>query len=47
MAAIDPSHSHGKPEGLDKVILDAATSPVDMATGIGLSPAGYKEYIKE
>ncbi|MFT5451330.1 MAG: universal stress protein E [Enterobacterales bacterium] len=25
MAAVDPSHSHGKPEGLDKVILDTTT----------------------
>jgi universal stress protein E len=76
MAAIDPSHSHGKPEGLDKVILDTTTSlannlsasahvahcyeaaalpiwpgvgtsPVDMGTGIGLSPMEYENYIKE
>ena len=76
MAAIDPSHSHGKPEGLDKVILDTTTSlanilsanaqvahcyeavalpiwpgvgtsPMDMGTGLGLSPVEYKEYIKE
>jgi universal stress protein E len=76
MAAIDPTHSHGKTEGLDKVILDTTTSlantlsasahvahcyeavalpiwpgigssPLDMGTGLGLSPVEYEDYVKE
>lgn len=36
LAAIDPTHSHGKPEGLDKVILDTT---VELSETIGATPA--------